>query len=200
MPDLILASASPRRAELLQQIGLDFQVRPADIDETPTSLETPEHYVERLAREKALSIAREYPDKWVLGSDTSVIHNEEILGKPESSEQAVSMLQALSGSTHQVLTAVALAKGSECWSRVVVTEVIFRELESAEISAYVASGEPMDKAGSYGIQGLGGIFVSAIKGSYSAVVGLPLQETAALLAQAGHSVIQSWPSTKESQQ
>ncbi|MBZ0333145.1 Maf family protein [Marinobacter sp. AL4B] len=200
MPDLILASASPRRAELLQQIGLDFQVRPADIDETPTSLETPEHYVERLAREKALSIAREYPDKWVLGSDTSVIHNEEILGKPESSEQAVSMLQALSGSTHQVLTAVALAKGSECWSRVVVTEVIFRELESAEISAYVASGEPMDKAGSYGIQGLGGIFISAIKGSYSAVVGLPLQETAALLAQAGHSVIQSWPSTKESQQ
>lgn len=200
MPDLILASASPRRAELLQQIGLDFQVRPADIDETPTSLETPEHYVERLAREKALSIAREYPDNWVLGSDTSVIHNEEILGKPESSEQAVSMLQALSGSTHQVLTAVALAKGSECWSRVVVTEVIFRELESAEISAYVASGEPMDKAGSYGIQGLGGIFVSAIKGSYSAVVGLPLQETAALLAQAGHSVIQSWPSTKESQQ
>ena len=199
MPDLILASASPRRAELLQQIGLDFQVQPADIDETPTSLETPEHYVERLAREKALSIAREHPDKLVLGSDTSVIHNEEILGKPESSEQAVSMLQALSGSTHQVLTAVALAKGSECWSRVVVTDVTFRELETAEISAYVASGEPMDKAGSYGIQGLGGIFVSAIKGSYSAVVGLPLQETAALLAQAGHSVIQSWPSTKESQ-
>jgi len=199
MPDLILASASPRRAELLQQIGLDFQVQPADIDETPASSETPEHYVERLAREKALSIARQYPEKLVLGSDTSVIHYEEILGKPESTEQAVSMLQALSGSTHQVLTAVALAKGAECWSRVVTTDVTFRELEAAEISAYVASGEPMDKAGSYGIQGLGGIFVSAIKGSYSAVVGLPLQETAALLAQAGHPVNQSWPSTKESQ-
>ncbi|RMJ03999.1 Maf-like protein YhdE [Marinobacter litoralis] len=199
MPDLILASASPRRAELLQQIGLDFQVQPADIDETPASLETPEHYVERLARDKALSIAREHPHKLVLGSDTSVIHNEEILGKPESSEQAVSMLQALSGSSHQVLTAVALAKGTECWSRVVVTDVTFRELEAAEISAYVASGEPMDKAGSYGIQGLGGIFVSSIRGSYSAVVGLPLQETAALLAQAGHPVIQFWPSTKESQ-
>ena len=200
MPDLILASASPRRAELLQQIGLKFQVQPADIDETPTSLETPEHYVERLAREKALSIARQHPEKLVLGSDTSVIHYEEILGKPESTEHAVSMLQALSGSTHQVLTAVALAKGTECWSRVVTTDVTFRELEAAEISAYVASGEPMDKAGSYGIQGLGGIFVSSIKGSYSAVVGLPLQETAALLAQAGHSVIQSWPRTKESQQ
>ena len=199
MPDLILASASPRRAELLQQIGLDFEIQPADIDETPASMETPEHYVERLAREKALSIAGQHPDTLVLGSDTSVIHNEEILGKPQSSEQAVSMLQALSGSTHQVLTAVALAKGTECWSRVVVTDVTFRELEAAEISAYVASGEPMDKAGSYGIQGLGGIFVSSIKGSYSAVVGLPLQETAALLAQAGHSVIQSWPSTKESQ-
>ncbi|WP_323752470.1 Maf family protein [Marinobacter sp.] len=198
MPDLILASASPRRAELLQQIGLSFQVQPADIDETPASLETPEHYVERLAREKALCIAREHPEKLVLGSDTSVIHNEEILGKPESTEQAVGMLQALSGSTHQVLTAVALAKGSECWSRVVVTDVTFRELEAAEIRAYVASGEPMDKAGSYGIQGLGGIFVSSIKGSYSAVVGLPLQETSALLAQAGHPVTQFWPSTKES--
>ncbi|MBJ6137268.1 Maf family protein [Marinobacter litoralis] len=199
MPDLILASASPRRAELLLQIGLKFHVQPADIDETPASLETPEHYVERLAREKALCVAREHPEKLVLGSDTSVIHNEEILGKPETPEQAVAMLQALSGSTHQVLTAVALAHNKECWSRVVVTDVTFRELEAEEIRAYVASGEPMDKAGGYGIQGLGGIFVSSIKGSYSAVVGLPLQETAVLLAQAGHPVNQYWPSTKESQ-
>ncbi|WP_372964305.1 nucleoside triphosphate pyrophosphatase [Marinobacter sp.] len=197
MADLILASASPRRAELLKQVGLHFHVQPADIDETPFPGESPEQYVERLAREKALLIARQHPDSLVLGSDTSVIQNGDILGKPESKEQAAAMLQALSGNTHQVLTAIALAKGGQCRSRVVVTDVTFRELSPDEIQAYVATGEPMDKAGSYGIQGLAGIFVSSLKGSYSAVVGLPLQETAALLAEAGHPVLQQWPSTKE---
>jgi len=199
MSDLILASASPRRAELLRQIGVRFEVHPADIDETPLPEESPEHYVERLAREKALFMARQYPDRVIMGSDTSVVQGGVILGKPESSEQAVAMLQALSANTHQVMTAVAVAWGEQCRSRVVVTSVTFRALAAEEIQAYVLSGEPMDKAGGYGIQGLGGIFVSGLEGSYSAVVGLPLTETAALLAEAGYPVWQNWPSSKERQ-
>jgi len=199
MSTLILASASPRRAELLQQIGLSFKVQPADIDETVAEGESAEHYVERLAREKALRVAGENPGALVLGSDTSVVLRGEILGKPADAAEAVSTLVRLSGQQHQVMTAVALAKGESCQSHLVVTNVTFRSLLEAEIRAYVDSGEPMDKAGSYGIQGLGGIFVRELQGSYSAVVGLPLLETAGLLAEAGFPVWQNWPSCKESQ-
>jgi len=199
MSHLILASASPRRSELLKQIGLNFQVQPADIDETPWPAESPERYVDRLACEKALAVSREHPGSLVIGSDTSVVQDGNILGKPESEQQAAATLHGLSGATHQVMTAVALVWGDQCRSQVVVTDVTFRVLGAEEIEAYVASGEPMDKAGGYGIQGLGGIFVSALEGSYSAVVGLPLQETAGLLAEAGHPVWQNWPSSKESQ-
>ncbi|WP_417566294.1 Maf family protein [Marinobacter sp.] len=199
MSSLILASASPRRAELLQQIGLSFSVRPADVDETPQVGETPEHYVERLARGKALAVAESSPECLVLGSDTSVVLDGVILGKPSCAEEARATLAQLSGATHQVMTAVALACHGVCHSRLVVTEVGFRALSAEEIEAYVASGEPMDKAGSYGIQGLGGIFVNELRGSYSAVVGLPLQETAALLADAGYPVWKHWPRSLESQ-
>ncbi|MEQ5814486.1 septum formation inhibitor Maf [Marinobacter sp. NFXS11] len=199
MPSIILASASPRRAELLQQIGLNFSVRPADIDETPESDEPPEHYVERLAREKALAVSESSPHSLVLGSDTSVVLNGEILGKPSDPADARETLARLSGATHHVMTAVALATAGQCQSTLVITEVSFRPLSSAEIDAYVASGEPMDKAGSYGIQGLGGIFVNELRGSYSAVVGLPLQDTAALLAGAGYPVWKNWPRSLESQ-
>ncbi len=199
MTPLILASASPRRAELLEQIGLVFRVQPADIDETVLSGESAEHYVERLAQEKALRVAAQNPDSLALGSDTSVVVDGEVLGKPESQAEAESMLTRLSGRSHQVMTAVALAQGAHCESCLVITSVSFRVLSEAEIKRYVASGEPMDKAGSYGIQGLGGIFVSELKGSYSAVVGLPLQETAELLADAGHPVWQNWPRSKENQ-
>ena len=199
MTGLILASASPRRAELLSQIGVNHRACPADIDETPLAGESPEHYVERLAREKALAVAAGHPDNLVLGSDTTVVLAGEILAKPESDDHASSMLSRLSGQTHQVMTAVALARGSDCQSRVSITEVTFRTLDEPEIRAYVASGEPMDKAGGYGIQGRGGIFVRELKGSYSAVVGLPLQETAELLAQAGCPVWQNWPRSKENQ-
>jgi septum formation protein len=199
MPSIILASASPRRAELLQQIGLNFSVRPADIDETPARDETPEQYVERLAREKALAVAGSSPECLVLGSDTSVVLDGTILGKPTDPADARATLARLSGATHQVMTAVALATEGQCESVLVITEVCFRQLSTAEIEAYVASGEPMDKAGSYGIQGLGGIFVSELRGSYSAVVGLPLQETAALLAGAGYPVWKNWPRSLESQ-
>lgn len=199
MPSIILASASPRRAELLQQIGLNFSVLPADIDETPEPDETPEHYVERLAREKALAVAESSPECLVLGSDTSVVLDGRILGKPTDPADARKTLARLSGATHQVMTAVALATDGQCQSVLVTTEVCFRQLSAAEIEAYVASGEPMDKAGSYGIQGLGGIFVNELRGSYSAVVGLPLQETAALLAGAGYPVWKNWPRSLESE-
>ncbi|WP_372996151.1 Maf family protein [Marinobacter sp.] len=199
MPQIILASASPRRAELLQQIGLNFLVRPADIDETPEPAETPEHYVERLAREKAMAVAESAGNCLVLGSDTSVVLDGVILGKPADPADARATLARLSGATHQVMTAVALTAEGQCQSCLVITEVRFRELSAGEIEAYVASGEPMDKAGSYGIQGLGGIFVNELRGSYSAVVGLPLQETAALLASAGYPVWRNWPRSLESQ-
>jgi septum formation protein len=192
MEQLILASASPRRTELLTSIGVSFDVQPADIDETPGPDETAYEYVDRLAREKAEAVALSNPHQLVMGSDTSVVLEGEILGKPATQAEARSMLARLSGNTHQVMTAVALVEKGRCQSVVSVTNVTFRQLETDEIDAYVGTGEPMDKAGGYGIQGLGGIFVTDLQGSYSAVVGLPLQETAALLAQAGHPVWRNW--------
>ncbi|EMP56011.1 Maf-like protein [Marinobacter santoriniensis NKSG1] len=194
----ILASRSPRRAELLTQIGVSFETRPADVDETPRVNEAACHYVERLAQEKALVVARHSPGAWVIGSDTSVVLDGHILGKPRDRADACETLKRLSGQVHQVMTGVALANGSDCHSRLVTTDVRFRRLADEEIAAYVDSGEPMDKAGSYGIQGLGGIFVEELRGSYSAVVGLPLQETAALLADAGFPVWKNWPRSLES--
>ncbi|MDX1756737.1 MAG: Maf family protein [Marinobacter sp.] len=188
---IVLASASPRRAELLTQMGVGYTVSPAHIDETPRPNEAPSQYVQRMAREKALAVYRD-DDGIVVGADTSVVLAERILGKPNSAAEAVAMLQALSGAHHQVLTAVAVATRGECRVKLVTTDVRFRALSGEEIEAYVATGEPMDKAGSYGIQGLGGIFVDHIRGSYSAVVGLPLQETAELLAAAGLPVWQAW--------
>ncbi|SFR42575.1 septum formation protein [Marinobacter gudaonensis] len=198
MPSIILASASPRRAVLLEQIGLAFSVQPADVDETPTPGEPPEEYVQRLARDKALAVSASSPDCLVLGSDTTVVLNGRILGKPADANDARAMLARLSGATHQVMTAVALARNGRSQCRLVITEVCFRELSAAEIDAYIATGEPMDKAGGYGIQGLGGIFINELRGSYSSVVGLPLQETAALLEHAGYPVWKNWPSSLES--
>lgn len=198
MTSIVLASASPRRAELLTQIGLSFRACPADIDETPEAGEAPAHYVERLARAKALAILVSEPDATVIGSDTSVVLAGRILGKPAGPDEARDMLQRLSGNTHQVMTAVAVASADACESRVSMTEVRFRRLSDAEIEAYVATGEPMDKAGGYGIQGRGGIFVEQLRGSYSAVVGLPLQETAELLDGAGYPVWETWNSRQES--
>lgn len=198
MASIVLASASPRRAELLRQIGLSFRVRPADIDETPGTGESARHYVERLARGKALAVQATEPNAIVIGSDTSVVLAGEILGKPRDSQDAAGMLRQLSGATHQVMTAVAVASTNACESRVAVTDVRFRRLSDQEIDAYVASEEPMDKAGGYGIQGRGGIFVEELRGSYSAVVGLPLQETAELLAGVGYPVWETWNSRQES--
>ena len=186
MATLYLASGSPRRRELLTQIGVPFTTHLAPIDESVWPDESPSAYVERLARGKAqaaLDTLEHGADAVVLGADTAVVLDGRILGKPADRDEAVATLAALSGRDHQVLTAVALASATRLVARVVVSQVSFRPLRSAEIDAYWASGEPRDKAGSYGIQGLAAVFVRRLQGSYSAVVGLPLCETAELLAE-----------------
>ena len=185
---LVLASQSPRRRELLTQIGLEFEVEPADIDERPRSGEAPRDYVLRMAREKADTVAtRVSSGTIVLGSDTSVVLGSTILGKPSGKDEAVEHLMALSDRTHQVMTAIAVA-GAYQAERLVVSDVTFKSLTEEECLAYCATGESMDKAGSYGIQGFGAVFVSHLAGSYSAVMGLPLFETAQLLGEAGVDV------------
>ncbi|MFT0623842.1 Maf family protein [Ectopseudomonas guguanensis] len=188
MAELFLASASPRRRELLAQIAVPCVTLIASIDENPLPDEPAPAYVERLAREKAragLQALGERADAVVLGADTAVVLDGRILGKPADLRESRAMLQALSGRSHQVLTAVALASAGRESARVVSSEVSFRPISEAEIEAYWASGEPCDKAGSYGIQGLAAVFVSQLQGSYSAVVGLPLCETAELLGEFG---------------
>ncbi len=170
----ILASASPRRKELLSMFVKDFMIYPSDIPEiVPKNLPIEQHS-EYLARLKANDIAQKYPEDTVIGADTSVIFGDEILGKPENREDAKRMLKMLSGNVHKVITGCAVVKNGVCNSFSVTTEVEFFSLSDAEISEYLDSSEPYDKAGSYGIQGLGGLFVKAIKGDYFNVVGLPI--------------------------
>jgi len=186
MATLHLASGSPRRRELLTQIAVPFTTLSAPIDEKQLPDETPSAYVQRLACEKAragLALLDSPADAVVLGADTAVVLDGRILGKPADRDEAVATLSALSGREHQVLTAVALVSAAKVRSRVVASQVGFRRLTLAEIDTYWASGEPRDKAGSYAIQGLAAVFVSQLQGSYSAVVGLPLCETAELLAE-----------------
>ena len=196
MATLYLASGSPRRRELLTQIAVPFLTQIAPIDENALPGESPIAYVERLARAKAqagLTALSDTADAVVLGADTAVVLDGRILGKPADRDDALATLSALSGRSHQVLTAVALISRERLESRVVTSQVTFRALSQAEIEAYWASGEPQDKAGCYGIQGLAAVFVSQLQGSYSAVVGLPLCETAALLAEFAIPCWQSLP-------
>ena len=182
---IILASASPRRKELLDQIKVSYQVYPVDLDETPLPNEKPLAYVRRLAAEKsAACVAQLKTDKPVLAADTSVILGNVIMGKPQNQVEARAMLSQLSGRTHQVYSAISL-RGREHSQAVSITEVKFRQLTQQEILDYWYTGEPLDKAGSYAIQGLGGMFVESIVGSFSGVVGLPLFETAQLLSKQG---------------
>jgi len=183
MTSLYLASGSPRRQELLTQLGVSFERIVTGIEEKRAEGESAQQYVSRLAREKAQAGVAQTPrDLPVLGADTIVIFNGEVLEKPRDAEHAARMLRKLSGQTHQVMTAVALADSQNVLDCLVVTDVTFRVLTDEEIAGYIASGEPMDKAGAYGIQGLGGCFVRKIHGSYHAVVGLPLVETYELLS------------------
>ena len=183
MVSLYLASGSPRRQELLTQLGISFEKVVPGIEEQRRPQESAQQYVVRLAREKAQAgVALAPRDLPVLGADTIVILNGEVLEKPRDGGHAAEMLRMLSGKTHQVMTAVALADKRQTLDCLVVTEVTFRVLSGQDIADYVASGEPLDKAGAYGIQGLGGCFVRKINGSYHAVVGLPLVETYELLS------------------
>jgi septum formation protein len=198
MATLYLASGSPRRRELLTQIGVAFSTLAAPIDESVLPGEPAERYVERLALAKAtagLATLSQPADAVVLGADTAVVVDGQILGKPTDQADALAMLQLLSNREHQVLTAVALANGRRSEVRLVSSDVRFRAISPTEAHTYWASGEPQDKAGGYAIQGLAAVFLSGMRGSYSAVVGLPLCETAALLAEFG---IPCWQALSES--
>ncbi len=183
MKALILASASPRRAELLQQIGLQFEVCAAHIDESLRPNESPRDYVLRMAQEKAEAIAPRFPGAVILASDTSVVVDDEVLGKPADQADAARMLACLADRSHVVMTSVCVL-GEQCQLALNETEVWFRAISPAEMAAYWHSGEPADKAGGYAIQGLGAQFVARIDGSYSGVMGLPLFEVAQMLRQA----------------
>lgn len=190
-PLIYLASASPRRSALLAQIGVAHQVRAVDVDERVEPGETPAQYVRRLAMAKAQTLWSRLDDTLgvaVLGSDTSVAIGDEILGKPRDRVHGLQMLQQLSGRTHQVYTAVALRSSAGCECRLSVSDVTVRTLLPDEMDAYWLTGEPVDKAGGYGIQGAAALFIERISGSYSGIVGLPLYETGELLKMIdGHS-------------
>jgi nucleoside triphosphate pyrophosphatase len=178
-PRVILASASPRRRELLALIGIAHEVRPADLDESPRANEPPAAYVERLAREKALAVHE--PEAVVIGSDTTVVVDGEMLAKPADAPDAARMLRRLSGRSHVVMTAVAATWRGRVASGVEAVGVTFRDLSDGEIARYVATGEPMDKAGAYGIQGYGATIVTRVDGDYFAVMGLPLNRLVRML-------------------
>lgn len=183
-PRLVLASASPRRKDLLASVGVDAVVQPADIDETAAPGETPEQLVRRLAVTKAEAVEVAKNDM-VLGADTVVVVDDEILGKPVDADDAARMLDLLSGRNHRVLTGVAVRGGDRTEADVEVAQVTMRHLSVADIAWYVASGEPMGKAGAYAIQGAGALFVTQIVGNHSGIVGLPLPMVDALLAKFG---------------
>lgn len=176
---IILASRSPRRAEMLHQIGIPFSVHPVSIDESIHDNEVADAYVTRLSREKAFAVID--PAIPVLAADTVVVVDRKIFGKPTDEEDGISMLLTLSGREHEVVTGVTVRMGASEATRVACAKVKFREIARAEAAAYWCTGEPVDKAGGYGIQGIGGIFVCRISGSYGAIVGLPLEETHELL-------------------
>lgn len=191
-PPLILASASPRRRDLLRDLGVDFTIEAAAIDERPLAAEPPRDYVQRLADAKARTVADRHAQAarppCVLAADTIVAVDDTLLGKPLDGDDALRMLALLSARTHDVLTAVVVRQGTRVARALSHTRVTFRALGDAERQAYVDSGEPMDKAGAYGIQGLGGVFAARVQGSFTGVVGLPVAETRVLLREFGIDV------------
>ncbi len=191
---LILASGSPRRYRLLKELGLDFEVRTASINEKPLENEQPEEFVKRTSLEKALAVSEHSQDTWVLGADTIVVLDNRILGKPRDRQDAVRLLTLLAGRSHDVLTGFSLCRkeSTQFITKIVVTRVQFIPFTSEIANAYVQNGEPMDKAGAYGIQGIGGFLVKKINGSYSNVVGLPLAEVVEELLR--HDIIAVIPS------
>lgn len=181
MAHIILASSSPRRQELLQQLGLDFEIYSPDVDEVVHDGETVEHYVERLAREKAQVVLNKYTDAIVIAADTSLSLAGQIIGKPASKQHAFSIWSMLSGQWHDVYSGICVASSAQILSTVVRTQVELQQLSHAEMEKYWATGEPIGKAGAYAIQGIAAQYIPQIRGSYSNVVGLPLHEIAQLL-------------------
>ncbi|HEV7427534.1 MAG TPA: Maf family protein [Thermoanaerobaculia bacterium] len=183
----ILASQSPRRRELLASIGLAFDVMPSDVPEVRQPGESPEEYVARLSRDKAAAIAAKHDDAWIIAADTTVLLGEQLLEKPADDDDAKRMLATIAGKTHVVYTAVTLQNVASGWrdTRVAETEVRMLPLSEADIAWYVSTGEPRDKAGAYAAQGLGGMFIDSIHGSYTNVVGLPLALLFQMLRRAG---------------
>jgi septum formation protein len=181
-PTLTLASSSPRRRQLLEMLGIPVRVVPANIPEVRRPVETPVDYVERLAREKALAV----PGRLVLAADTTVVVRDEVLEKPVDAADALRMLKKLQGRTHQVVTSVALVADESVLQATDVTNVVFRRVDESFLEAYVATGEPMDKAGAYGIQGYGAALVERIDGDFFSVMGLPIRLVLELLEVAGH--------------
>ncbi len=182
---IVLASRSPRRKHLLEMLGIECTVEPAGIEEVELDGETPEETAVRLAREKAVTVARRHPGTLVLGADTIVVLDGRQLGKPGSPEDAQAMLQDLEGGKHTVVTAVSLARDGRSEELVDATDVWLRKLSAGEIADYVATGEPLDKAGAYGIQGKGAVLIDRIEGDYFVVVGLPVRLVVELLRRAG---------------
>lgn len=191
MKRLVLASSSPRRAELLKQIGLDFEIVVRSVDEAPLPGLSPPELVEYLAEIKAAAVARELSDGIVIGADTIVVHQGQVLGKPLDGEEAFSMLSRLRDGAHEVFTGVALidARDGEVLVEHEKTRVFFRDMEEEEIRRYIASGEPLDKAGAYGVQGLAAIFIKRLEGCYTNVVGLPLARLSQMLKKLGYEVL-----------
>ena len=187
---IVLASASPRRQALLAQIGIECEVIPSQIDEGTRENEAPIDYVRRIAEEKARSVAGRMPGRVVLGADTAVVIGQRILGKPRDRADFMEMFGLLSASTHRVMTAVSLVHGEQCRLKASSSDVTFCEVSETEMLAYWETDEPCDKAGGYGIQGLAAMFVRAISGSYSGIMGLPLFETSELLRGAGIRLLQ----------
>ena len=186
MQNLILASSSPRRKELLENLHLHFEVSSSDVDESFDPVLSPGEIVKELAHRKAQAVFKKHPDSYVIGSDTVVVKDGNVLGKPGSGKEAFTMLKSLSGSTHSVYTGVSIVTPENVITFYEKTDVVFWELTDEEINSYIGTGEPFDKAGAYGIQGIGSMLVKSITGDYFSVVGLPVSRTVRELRKAGY--------------
>lgn len=195
----ILASASPRRRELLASIGLDFEVKPSHVPEVHQEGEAPEEYVARLSRDKAHALATEHPSEWVIAADTTVLLGDELLEKPADPDDAARMLGTIAGKTHVVYTGVTLENVDRDYrdTRVAESEVRMLPLSAEEIAWYVTTGEPLDKAGAYAVQGIGAMFIDSIHGSYTNVVGLPLATLFQMLRRAGIDPLANRPESRQ---
>ena len=196
---VILASSSPRRRELLASIGLEFEVRPSNVPEVREEGEAPEEYVARLSRDKANALATQYPNDWIIAADTTVLLGEELLEKPADVQDAARMLATIAGKTHIVYTGVTLEHAARGYrdTRVAESEVRMLPLTRSDIDWYVRTGEPLDKAGAYAVQGIGAMFIDSIHGSYTNVVGLPLATLFQMLRRAGIDPLSDQPELRQ---